>query len=317
MNEIAELLAAIYNRHAVFSWRDPCASPFGRVSLMSSRLLLVESNESELREMSDALSGAGGYSLTIARTFEEAVRALAQDSPDLLVTSLRLGAFHGLHVVLRSRFLDAFVPAIIVGLPGDYSDDVDKLGVPFVPKPIQREALLKAVAEQLRARQPRAFSAQRRWPRKHAHLPARIANSSVEVIDLSYGGLRLEANTPQTHVGAPIVVTFPTLGVSVTAVPRWTKAVGEGATSWCGVEILDVGMGPATTWRGVVDYEALAAAAPLVVDTRNAIKHRYPHVFRLGAPDDTRRSLEEVCAASTDHGAAFARAARDEAGGYR
>ena len=67
----------------------------------------------------------------------------------------------------------------------------------------------------------------------------------------------------------------------------------------------------------VVDYEALAAAAPLVVDTRNAIKRRYPHVFRLGAPDDTRRSLEEVCAAATDHVAAFARAARAEAGDYR
>jgi UDP-N-acetyl-D-glucosamine dehydrogenase len=34
----------------------------------------------------------------------------------------------------------------------------------------------------------------------------------------------------------------------------------------------------------IVDYRALAVAAPLVVDTRNAIKPHYPHVFRLGAP---------------------------------
>ena len=33
-----------------------------------------------------------------------------------------------------------------------------------------------------------------------------------------------------------------------------------------------------------VDYDALVAAAPLVIDTRNAIKREYPHVFRLGAP---------------------------------
>jgi UDP-N-acetyl-D-glucosamine dehydrogenase len=33
-----------------------------------------------------------------------------------------------------------------------------------------------------------------------------------------------------------------------------------------------------------IDYEALAAGADLVVDTRNAIKKPYPHVFRLGAP---------------------------------
>src|SRR5207245_164845 len=33
-----------------------------------------------------------------------------------------------------------------------------------------------------------------------------------------------------------------------------------------------------------IDYDALVAGAPLVIDTRNAIKHEYPHVFRLGAP---------------------------------
>jgi UDP-N-acetyl-D-glucosamine dehydrogenase len=32
------------------------------------------------------------------------------------------------------------------------------------------------------------------------------------------------------------------------------------------------------------DYDALAAVAPVVVDTRNAIKKPYSHVFRLGAP---------------------------------
>ena len=56
----------------------------------------------------------------------------------------------------------------------------------------------------------------------------------------------------------------------------------------------------------VVDYERLAAAAPLVVDTRNAIKRKHPHVFKLGAPEETQRSLEEVGAAVANHGAAFA-----------
>jgi UDP-N-acetyl-D-glucosamine dehydrogenase len=31
------------------------------------------------------------------------------------------------------------------------------------------------------------------------------------------------------------------------------------------------------------DYRAMIDAAPLIVDTRNAIKQRYPHVFRIGA----------------------------------
>jgi UDP-N-acetyl-D-glucosamine dehydrogenase len=33
------------------------------------------------------------------------------------------------------------------------------------------------------------------------------------------------------------------------------------------------------------NYDELAEAAPLIVDTRNAIKHAYPHVFRLGMPN--------------------------------
>jgi UDP-N-acetyl-D-glucosamine dehydrogenase len=33
-----------------------------------------------------------------------------------------------------------------------------------------------------------------------------------------------------------------------------------------------------------IDYTSLAIASPLVVDSRNAIKERHPHVFRLGAP---------------------------------
>ena len=32
------------------------------------------------------------------------------------------------------------------------------------------------------------------------------------------------------------------------------------------------------------DYKALVEEADVIVDTRNAIKQRYPHVFRLGAP---------------------------------
>jgi UDP-N-acetyl-D-glucosamine dehydrogenase len=42
-----------------------------------------------------------------------------------------------------------------------------------------------------------------------------------------------------------------------------------------------------------VDYDALAATASLVVDTRNAIRNAHPHVFRLGAPQPSA-TLETV-----------------------
>jgi len=42
------------------------------------------------------------------------------------------------------------------------------------------------------------------------------------------------------------------------------------------------------------DWEALVAAAPLVVDTRNAVKKPHAHVFRLGAPDPDATQLRSI-----------------------
>ena len=64
---------------------------------------------------------------------------------------------------------------------------------------------------------------------------------------------------------------------------------------WSGrfdIRAVDVGRGSygkydcvvIVTDHKTVDYEAVAAEADLIVDTRNAIKKPYPHVFRLGAP---------------------------------
>jgi UDP-N-acetyl-D-glucosamine dehydrogenase len=65
--------------------------------------------------------------------------------------------------------------------------------------------------------------------------------------------------------------------------------------SWLGgYDLASVTLDPATIARAdcvailtdhtAFDYEALVSQASLVVDTRNAIKRAYPHVFKLGAP---------------------------------
>ena len=42
------------------------------------------------------------------------------------------------------------------------------------------------------------------------------------------------------------------------------------------------------TDHSAFDYDAIVAGAPLVVDTRNAIRQPHPHVFKLGAPQTLR-----------------------------
>jgi UDP-N-acetyl-D-glucosamine dehydrogenase len=45
------------------------------------------------------------------------------------------------------------------------------------------------------------------------------------------------------------------------------------------------------TDHSAFDYDTLVAAAPLIVDTRNAIKQAHPHVFKLGAPPPARATM--------------------------
>ena len=101
--------------------------------------------------------------------------------------------------------------------------------------------------------------------------------------------------------------------VETLAARSWAGGYDLESSPMDSTTLADIDCVVIVTDHGVVDYEALAAAAPLVVDTRNAVKRRHPHVFRLGAPDDLRRSLEEAGAAAVEHVAAFAGAALDQA----
>ena len=46
------------------------------------------------------------------------------------------------------------------------------------------------------------------------------------------------------------------------------------------------------------DYDAIVAGAPIIVDTRHAIKQPHPHVFKLGAPPPARVAAWQPAAAS-------------------
>jgi len=216
---------------------------------MAFRILIVDPDEGAALHAQGVLASAG-YSLRLARTFEEGVPALTDQAPDLVITGLRLGPFNGLHLVLRSRLLNPNVATLVMGQAVDHSRDVDSLQVPFLEKPFGRESLLKTVSSLLADRVPRALSGSRQWPRKTTRIPASVCNTEHQIIDLSYGGLRLEGTDLQAETGARIVVTLPTHGVTVQAVARWSMASGEG--SWCGAEILDSGTA-LSAWRSVVD----------------------------------------------------------------
>ena len=62
-----------------------------------------------------ALLEDAGHEVRLATTFPDAVASLAQDSPDLLATEVQLGAFNGLHVVIRHRDSHPNMRVIVIG----------------------------------------------------------------------------------------------------------------------------------------------------------------------------------------------------------
>jgi UDP-N-acetyl-D-glucosamine dehydrogenase len=82
--------------------------------------------------------------------------------------------------------------------------------------------------------------------------------------------------------GARISYTDPF--VPTLAARAWGGSTDLTSLSIDAAAMADVDCVAILTNHSAIDYASLAVSAPLVVDTRNAIKERHPHVFRLGAP---------------------------------
>ena len=82
---------------------------------MSNRagsIFVVESDPGELSQTVGVLRAAG-YEVTGTSRFDEAKRALVDAPPSLLIAGVRLGAFNGLHLIVRSRIEHPEMNAIL------------------------------------------------------------------------------------------------------------------------------------------------------------------------------------------------------------
>ena len=93
---------------------------------MSFRILLVDSDPTTVAITESALVEAG-HRVAWVSTFEEATRQLSLDYPDLLVTSVRLGAFNGMHLIFRFRAEHPDVPAIVIDALADLTPDMRRV----------------------------------------------------------------------------------------------------------------------------------------------------------------------------------------------
>ncbi len=216
-----------------------------------AKILLVDDDAATRAGLLELLTGAG-YDTRAVSTFEEGMRALRVDTPDLLIADVRLGAFNGLQLLVSSP---RSVPAIVITGFADpvLESDARQHGADYVLKPVTPSVLLDMVRRRLAQVETSRFETLRRWERKSVQggIPARIDDQPARILDVSYGGLRFQM--PRAGA-APLSVNIrlTTADVAVRADVVWHTPLGEHA--WLGgATVSQANIATAREWRSLVD----------------------------------------------------------------
>jgi DNA-binding response OmpR family regulator len=223
------------------------------VKTMPATVLVVENDDAARLGLATLLERAG-YTVLAAGTFKEGRRLLKEVGADLLIVDVRLDDYNGLQLVAAT----SEVPAIVITGVSDpvIEQDARKLRADFLLKPVSPAGLLDLVAQKLKDLADRkAPAATRRWMRKPVtkDVGARVGGSRARVLDVSYGGLRLEVEgdakepLPQTFQ-----VSLPDADLTIPVDLVWSDDWSAG-TRRCGVAISQAQMTAAQAWYGLVD----------------------------------------------------------------
>jgi two-component system cell cycle response regulator DivK len=229
---------------------------------MAPRVLIVEDNDATRTGLNELLTRAG-YAAQAVRSFEDGIRALREDPPDLLLADVRLGPYNGLQLLVTGP---KRVPTIIMtGYPDPVLEaDARHLGAQFILKPVSPAALLALVEKQLASRPaadlsgltaPDLSGPTRRWARKQVpgDLAARVANAAARIVDVSYGGLRFTLPREADNDLPPSFnVVLPSSDLSVQVDLVWSSRGSDGA--WlCGAALSNDNQADSRAWCGLVD----------------------------------------------------------------
>jgi DNA-binding response OmpR family regulator len=220
---------------------------------MPFTVLIVDLNPESLAKTARAFEDAE-FLVSTATSFEAARPRVRFAAPELLVTERKLHAYNGLHLVVQARVDNPTIQAIVLDAPYDpaIAKDARAEGALYIRKPDDATMLVGIARDLLRDSSPRLSTAvARRWPRKEVttNLSGRLGDLPARLLDLSYGGLRLElvgANEEAVMKGAADVSIE---GVTVRTTPVWAKRPQPGAKWWCGVEVQHVD----SAWVAFVD----------------------------------------------------------------
>jgi CheY-like chemotaxis protein len=220
---------------------------------MAFRILVVEDDTATRRGMAQLLTGAG-YDVTETASMTDALNLLSSNTPDLVITDLRLAEFNGLYLAAVNP---QRIPVIIVTGYADRGLEAEarELGADFLLKPVKPSQLLAVVERRLPATETgESFSLARRWPRRRpsGELNARVDDTFVRVLDVSYGGLRFIGKRDSSALSKQSFrITFPKAAISVPVRVVWQH--DSESNRLCGATVPEEWQ---MHWRHLVDSVA-------------------------------------------------------------
>jgi DNA-binding response OmpR family regulator len=221
-----------------------------RAMKLPYRILVLDDDEHALAGIVELLRDAD-HLVTGAATYDAAKRLLSLEPFDLLISDVRLRGFNGLNLVRQSRHDHPDMAAIIItGYDPQMMElEAGRYGAQLFQKPIRAEEFLQAVRQALVN-----VRRQRRWPRKRVLGGFRVTadGKPSAVVDVSYGGLRLEI--PESdRLPATFDVEVAGIGLHLAVEPVWFRPVPQQGAVLCGASLTSESTPAARTWRAIVD----------------------------------------------------------------
>ncbi|PXG45039.1 two-component system response regulator GlrR [Klebsiella pneumoniae] len=177
-----------------------------------ARLLLVDDDPGLLKLLGMRLVSEG-YSLVTAESGPEALRVLGREKVDLVISDLRMDEMDGLQLFSEIQKGHPGMPVIILTAHGSIPDAVaaTQQGVfSFLTKPVDKDALYKAIDEALEQRSPATDEAWRQAIVTRSPLMLRlleqagmVAQSDVSVLINGQSGTGKEIVAQAIHNASP------------------------------------------------------------------------------------------------------------------
>jgi DNA-binding response OmpR family regulator len=214
------------------------------------RILVLDDDPHALDGIAELLRD-GGYEVTPVADYLAAKQQLHENRFDLLVSDVRVRSFNGLHLVMQCRREH---PDMALMIMTGYDDalmqiEAGRYNAAFVRKPIEPTEFLRSVTTCLGN-----VRRQRRWPRKRVvgGFRVTVAGHPAAVIDVGYGGLRLEMPAVDT-LPQTFSVEVTGIGLNLEVEPVWWSRATRGNAVICGAALASDSTPAARTWRTIVD----------------------------------------------------------------